>query len=86
MTWKFLLFPEAQETRRTESMPPPIVQSNILQVLLDVPERAGTGLQLRHFVFSEGHVDHADHAPTVQHTGQTQVHLVTDAIHALLPW
>lgn len=63
--------------------PPPAVPSDVLQVLLDVPEGAGAGLQLGHLVFCQGHVDHTGHAAAVQHAGQTQVHLVTDSIHAL---
>lgn len=57
--------------------------SDVLQVLLDVPQRPGAGLQLGHLIIRQGHVDHAGHAPTVQHTGETQVHFVTDSIHAL---
>lgn len=66
-------------------MLPPAVHSHVLQVLLDVPQRAGAGLQLRHLVICQGHVDHADHAAAVEHARQTQVHLVADAVHALLP-
>lgn len=57
--------------------------SDVLQVLLDVPQRPGAGLQLGHFIIRQGHVDHAGHAPTIQHTGKTQVHLFTDSVHAL---
>lgn len=52
-------------------MLPPAVQLHVLQVLLDVPQRAGAGLQLRHLVIRQGHVDHADHAAAVQHARQT---------------
>lgn len=62
---------------------PPAAQLDVLQVLLDVPQRVGTGLQLSHLVICQGHVDHAGHASAVQHAGQTQIHLVTDSIHAL---
>lgn len=62
---------------------PPAAQLDVLQVLLDVPQCVGTGLQLSHLVIRQGHVDHAGHASTVQHAGQTQIHLVTDSIHAL---
>lgn len=61
----------------------PAGQLDVLQVLLDVPQRAGAGLQLGHLVICQGHVDHAGHAPTVQHAGQTQIHLINDSIHAL---
>lgn len=57
--------------------------SDVLQVLLDVPQRAGAGLQLGHFVVRQGHVDHAGHAATIQHARKTQVHLFTDSVHAL---
>lgn len=60
-----------------------MVHLDILQVPLDVPQRAGTGLQLGDLIFCQGHVDHAGHASTVQHAGETQIHLLTDAIHAL---
>lgn len=56
---------------------------DVPQVLLDVPQSAGAGLQLVDLVVRQGHVDHAGHASTVQHAGQTQVDLVTDPVHAL---
>lgn len=62
---------------------PPSVHLDIIQVLLDVPQRVGTGLQLGHLIVCQGHVDHAGHSSIVQHAGQTQIHLVTDSIHAL---
>lgn len=57
---------------------------DVLQVLLDVPECVSAGLQLGHLFICQGHVDHASHAPAVQHAGQTQIDLVTDPVHALL--
>lgn len=60
-----------------------MVGLDVPQVLLDVPQSVGAGLQLVHLVICQGHVDHTGHASTIQHTGQTQVHLVTDPVHAL---
>lgn len=65
-------------------MAPPAGRLDVLQVLLDVPERVSAGLQLGHLLICQGHVDHASHAPAVQHAGQTQVNLVSDPVHALL--
>jgi len=69
-----------QERRATL---PPAGQLDVLQVLLDVPQCVGTGLQLGHLVSGQSHVDHAGHTSAVQHAGQTQKHLVVDPIHAL---
>lgn len=58
-------------------------RSDVLQVLLDVPQRVGAGLQLAHFIICQGDFDHAGHAAAVQHAGQAQVHLLIDSIHTL---
>lgn len=57
--------------------------SDVLQVLLDVPQRPGAGLQLGHLIIRQGHIDHAGHAPGVQHARKTQVHLFADSVHTL---
>ena len=66
------------------AMLPPCVHLDVPQVLLNCPQSTGTGLQLGHLRSVQGHVNHTGHAPVVQHTRQTQIHLVSDAIHSLL--
>lgn len=59
------------------------VRSNVLQVLLDAPQRVGAVPQLSHLVVRQGHVDDAAHAAAVQNAGQRQEDLLADAIHVL---
>lgn len=59
------------------------VRSEVLQALLDAPQSVSALLQLGHLVICQGHVDHAAHAVAVQHAGQRQEDLVTNAVHVL---
>lgn len=59
------------------------VRSEVLEVLLDAPQRVGALLQLGHLVVRQGHVDDVAHAAAIQHAGQRQEDLVTDAVHVL---
>lgn len=61
----------------------PLADLQVFQVFLDAPESVCAALQLADFSIGQGHVDNAAHTAAVQHTGQTQVNLLTDAIHAL---
>lgn len=61
----------------------PAVDLQVLQVFLDAPQSVTALLQLSDFFVGKGHVDDAAHSAAVKHTGQTQVHLLTDSIHAL---
>lgn len=57
--------------------------SQVLQVFLDVPQSFSTLLELAHLPVGQGHVDDAGHTAGVQDTGQAEIHLVTDPVHAL---
>lgn len=59
------------------------VRSEVLEVLLDAPQRVSALLQLGHLGVCQGHVDDVAHAAAVQHAGQRQEDLVTDAVHVL---
>lgn len=59
------------------------VDLQVLQVFLDTPQSVGALLQLSDFFIVQGHVDDAAHSAAVQHTGQAEVHLLADTIHAL---
>lgn len=59
------------------------VGSDVLEVLLDAPQRVGTLPQLGHLGVGQGHVDHAAHAGAVQHAGQRQEDLLANTIHVL---
>lgn len=57
--------------------------SQVLQVLLDVPQSVGALPELPHLTVSQGHVDHAGHAAGVQDAGQAEIHLAADPVQAL---
>ncbi len=57
--------------------------SEILEVLLDAPQRVGTLPQLRHLRVRQGHVDHTAHTGAVQHAGQGQEDLLANTVHVL---
>lgn len=59
------------------------LSSDVLEVLLDAPQRVCTLLQLANLAVSQGHVDHTAHATAVQNAGQGQEDLFTDTIHVL---
>lgn len=59
------------------------VCSDVLEVLLDAPQRVGTLPQLGHLGICQGHVHHTAHAGAVQHAGQRQEDLLTNTIHVL---
>lgn len=59
------------------------VCSDVLEVLLDPPQRVGTLPQLGHFCICQTHVDHTAHTAAVQHTRQGEEDLLTNAIHVL---
>lgn len=72
-----------RECEKWRSVWHPAVDLQVLQVFLDAPQSVGALLQLSDFFVGQGHVDDAAHSAAVEHTGQTQVHFVSDAIHAL---